>query len=73
MQQNCSVTNQYAPRRTVVKGEIHNILNNLPRSLILIHFHFGRAALKLLAIRRVGVEITDLSDRWELSVRQAIH
>jgi hypothetical protein len=66
MQQNCSVTNQYELMRTVVKGEIHNILNNLPRSLILIHFHFGRAVPKPLAIRRVVAEITDLSKDAEL-------
>jgi hypothetical protein len=63
MQQNCSVTNQYELMRTVAKGEIHNILNNLPRSLILIHFHFGRAVSKLLAIRPVVAEITDLIER----------
>ena len=40
---------------------MHNILNNLPRSLILIKFHFGRAVSKLLAIRPVLAEITDLS------------
>ena len=28
-----------------------NIYNNLPRSLILINFHFGRAVSELLAIR----------------------
>jgi hypothetical protein len=40
---------------------MHNILNNLPRSLILINFHFGRRVSKLLAIRPVVTEITDLS------------
>jgi hypothetical protein len=39
MQQNCSVTNQYEPMRMLVKGEMHHILNNLPRSLILINFN----------------------------------
>jgi hypothetical protein len=66
MQQDCSVTNQYELMRMVVKGEIHDILNNLPRSLILIHFHFGRAGPKLLAIRLVVAEITDLSKDVEL-------
>jgi hypothetical protein len=37
---------------------MHNILNNLLRSLILIEFHFGRAVSKLLAIRPVVAEIT---------------
>jgi hypothetical protein len=57
MQQNCSATNQYEPMRMLVKGEMHNILNNLPRSLILINFYFGRAVSKLLAIRPVAAEI----------------
>src|SRR5580698_5969103 len=35
--------------RYACQGEMHNIVNNLPRSLILINFHFGKAASNLLA------------------------